>query len=57
MISDNMKEVTVSEGSVAILDCSVTASPMPTVSWYKGDNPLMVGWPFYFCDKHLEPGC
>ena len=42
MIASSMKEVTVSEGSTAILQCAVSSSPLPTVTWYKGTSILQV---------------
>ena len=54
MIASNMKEVAALEGSVAILECSVTASPLPTVTWYKGDNPVEVNLPYRNDPKFLD---
>ena len=39
-IKTTIKEVLVLEGDPAILECTVVANPVPTMSWYRGSSIL-----------------
>ncbi|KAK3084547.1 hypothetical protein FSP39_015151 [Pinctada imbricata] len=47
-IKSPLKDVISQEGSTAVLECTVSCSPLPTVTWYKGNKPVEAS-------RHFEP--
>lgn len=39
-ISATLKATSAVEGATVLLECMVVSSPLPQVTWYKGDNQL-----------------
>ncbi|XP_053375508.1 titin homolog isoform X2 [Mercenaria mercenaria] len=39
-VKATLKETTATEGDTTVLECTVISSPLPAVSWFRGDNLL-----------------